>query len=326
MHQLELPALRSDSPLGFLAALGILELTTPLQDPPPRLSWHGPAAPAILHTQQPLTHTQLAELLRTQLPKDPLKEPLSIAPGILSLPREKGAPNDVLRMPIHLALARLRAHTAAERDHGSPHARWFAALVNQLRIELKDSTTKPGRHQSPEASWFATLTPLFAPAGQMTLTNNWTKAAEHCHAHPEQILTALTNWQRVDGYAGANLDHFSTGDAHMVSHGKPTQQGVPGATWLALHAFATIRLTGTTRNAAATSWDTTTGPALTWPIWHPPLTRTAITTLLEHPAVRNPTPKAPQLDALGVTALYTAPRTRLANSYGPLKPGQPLYP
>lgn len=326
MHQLELPALLSDSPLGFLAALGILELTEPQLAQPPRLSWQGPAAPAVLHTHEPLHHAQLAELLQAQLPEHPAKEPLDIAPGILSLPKEKNAPNDALRMPIRLALQRLGEHTRAERENGSSGARWFTALVNQLRIAPKDPTNRAGQREAPNDTWFTTTTPLFAPGGQMTLANNWTKAAEHCQKHPQQLLTALTGWQRIEGYTGANLDHFSTGDAHMASHGKPSQQGVPGATWLALHGFATLRLTGNTRHGATTSWNTTTGPAFTWPIWHPPLTRTAITTLLEHPTVRTPTPNPTKLQALGVIALYTAPRTHLTNSYGPLKPGQRTYP
>ncbi len=104
----------------------------------------------------------------------------------------------------------------------------------------------------------------------MTLANNWIKAAEECRKDPTHLLAALTAWRRVDGYAGANLDHHSTGDAHMVSQGKPTQQGVPGATWLALHGFATFRLTGDSTYAQTTSWDrTTANGALTWPIWHP---------------------------------------------------------
>ncbi|MFI1676330.1 hypothetical protein [Streptomyces sp. NPDC020607] len=122
MHQLELPALLSDSPLGFLAALGILELTEPQLAQPPRLSWQGPAAPAVLHTHEPLHHAQLAELLQAQLPEHPAKEPLDIAPGILSLPKEKNAPNDALRMPIGLALQRLGEHTRAEREIGSSGA------------------------------------------------------------------------------------------------------------------------------------------------------------------------------------------------------------
>ncbi|GAU71446.1 Syd protein [Streptomyces sp. NBRC 110611] len=183
-------------------------------------------------------------------------------------------------MPIALALQRLRCHTNTERLGNSPVARWFTALVNQLDLGPATSGAKPG----PLETLYTKTTPLFSPSGQMTLANNWTKAAEHCRQEPTHLLAALTAWRCVDKYAGANLDHASTGDAHMSSHGKAAQQGVPGATWLALHAFAAFRLTGTARRGDATGWEhTPTGPAFTWPTWHPPLTPTAITTLLEHP-------------------------------------------
>ncbi|MBC9715702.1 hypothetical protein H9Y04_24460 [Streptomyces sp. TRM66268-LWL] len=326
-HELELPALLSDSPLGFLAALGILHLTEPVLEEPARLSWRGPAAPAVLHTSQPLTHAALAAILRDQLPDKPAEEPLALAPGILSLPRS-GPFSDALRMPIDLALDRLRAHAAAEREHRAPAARWFTALVNQLSIGPKDNkTAKPRTAPGQPADLYTTSTPLFGRGGQMTLANNWAKAAHECRRGETRLLDALTAWRRVDGYAGANLDHHSTGDAHMVSTGKATQQGVPGATWLALHGFATFRLTGDSTHSQTTSWDrVTTNGALTWPTWSPPLTTTGITALLEHPLVRTPSPDLTKLTNLGVTAIYTAPRTRLPQADGPLQPGRRIHP
>lgn len=325
-HELELPALVGNSPLGFLAALGILQLTTPLLDQPARLSWRGPDAPAVLHTHQPLTHQTLAGLLSTQLPDDPAKEPLPLVPGILSLPRT--GPSDALRMPIDTALAHLRHHAQAEREHNTPTAHWFTALVNQLSIaptEKNTGKTRPSGGKQPDL--YTSSTPLFGRGGQMTLANNWTKAAEECRKDPTHLLAALTAWRRVDGYAGANLDHHSTGDAHMVSQGKPTQQGVPGATWLALHGFATFRLTGDTTYAQTTSWDRATpNGALTWPIWQHPLTTTSITALLEHPLVRTPDPDPTKLHNLGVTAIYTAPRTRLPQADGPLQLSHRTFP
>lgn len=87
----------------------------------------------------------------------------------------------------------------------------------------------------------------------MPLANNWVKSAEQCRRQGAHVSAALTGWIRVPDYTGANLDHRSTGDAAMTGDGKPSQQGVPGATWLALHAFATFRLTGETMTSAATA-------------------------------------------------------------------------
>lgn len=172
----------------------------------------------------------------------------------------------------------------------------------------------------------------------MTIANNWTKALKGCgwtkaaskkHTTPPPVHAALhgalTRWERVDDYAGANLDHFSTGDAHMVSNGEASQRGIPGATWLALNGFVAFRLTGTTRHSQTTSWDRTTpNGSLTWPVWSIPLTATAITTLLEHPLVRTPNPT--QLHNLGVTTIYSAHRTRAAQGFGPLQPGYSTHP
>lgn len=324
-HQLELPALYGSSPLGFLAALGTLHLTTHLLDQAPRLSWSGPDAPAVLHTHHPLTHETLADLLATQLPTQPDKDPLAVAPGILDQPRhpEPGSPNDPLQMPIDEALTRLRDHAEAERDHADNRAHWFTSLINTLSIAPgkgeKDGALK--LKGAARGILYTRTTPYFGRSGQMTLPNNWTKAAQHCLKDPAYLHAALTRWQRVDDYAGANLDHLSTGDAHMVSHGKATQQGVPGATWLALHGFAAFRLTGNINRPQATSWDTT-NHAFTWPIWHKPHTTTTLTTLLEHPDIRSQTPNPTRLHNLGVTALYTAPRTRLPYGDGPLEPGR----
>lgn len=121
------------------------------------------------------------------------------------------------------------------------------------------------------------------------------------------------------------------GDAHTNPEGEAYQRGAPGPTWLALHALATFRLTATGRSQAATSWDTTNArPALRWPAWTPPLTATAVTVLLEHPAVRATDPaqrrNATMLTNLGVTALYEATRTQRNSSDGPLAPSTHLWP
>ncbi|MCI4039803.1 hypothetical protein [Streptomyces sp. TRM75563] len=324
-HQLELPALYGSSPLGFLAALGTLQLTDHTLDHAPRLSWAGPDAPAVLHTHQPLTHTELADLLATHLPAQPEKDALAVAPGILDQPRHTGpgAPNDPLRMPIEEALALLRDHARAEREHDDNRARWFTSLINPL-VATPGKTEDAGLSKSTRSAkentttLYTRTTPFFGRTGRMTLPSSWATAAQHCIKDPDHIHAALTHWKRVDGYAGANLDHSSLGDAHMVSHGKPTQQGVPGATWLALHGFAAFRLIGNTNRPHATSWNSTTN-AFTWPIWNPPLTTTAIGVLLEHPAIH--TLKPVPLDNLGVTAIYTAPRTRLLQGDGPLSSG-----
>ncbi|RKN03113.1 hypothetical protein [Streptomyces radicis] len=318
MHQLELPALLSDSPLGFLAALGVLELTTHTLDSGAHLSWQGPAQPALLHTHSPLTIDRLADHLQHQLPTDPEDEPFPVVPGILSRTRHPtpGSPNEPLRMPFDEAHRQLAEYAHAERTNGAPQARWFTALVNPLHA-------KNEKNGIP----YTTTTPFFAPSGRMTLRQSWAEAATRCRKEPKHLRAALTSWIRVPGYAGASLDHHSYGPAHLHTDGQPAQHGVPGATWLALHAFAHFRLTGHGDFRGATSWvPTREGRTFTWPAWHPPLPTPAITTLLEHPLLYQPNPPSTALTDLGVIAIYTARRTRLSNSDGPLQTARPAWP
>ncbi|MFE4972886.1 hypothetical protein ACFRAR_12315 [Kitasatospora sp. NPDC056651] len=369
MHQLELPALRSDDPLGFLAALGILELTTATLPTEPYLHWKGPAGAAVLTTDQPLTLDTLTELLTTHLPPKPATtarttgEPADSAetedgegedadaagtggevwdsfphvPGLLTRPREDPtAPNEALRMRVDTAHQTLRELAQSERETGDRHARWFTSLTNVMCFE--DTKPKTGKNDPGPAEESGSVTvrrtpvtPLIAAAGQMTITGLMQKAVLGCRKDPRQIRSALDGWRRVSDYASANFDHRSLGDAHTNSEGKAYQRGAPGPTWLALHALATFRLTATGRTQAAASWDTTDSRgALRWPAWTPPLTTTDVTVLLEHPAVRATEPdtnrNAGMLTNLGVTALYTAPRTGLKQSNGPLAASRHLWP
>ncbi|MEV4613495.1 hypothetical protein AB0K43_12965 [Kitasatospora sp. NPDC049258] len=369
MHQLELPALRSDDPLGFLSALGILELTTATLPTEPLLHWKGPGGAAVLTTDQPLTLDTLTKLLTTHLPPKPVKtargtgEPADTAeaedgksdnadaagvegerwdsfphvPGLLTRPREDATvPNEALRMRVDTAHQTLRELAQSERETSDRHARWFASLANVMCFE--DTKPKTGKNdpestEEPESTTVrrTRVTPLIAAAGQMTITGLMQKAVLGCQNDLRQIRSALDGWRRIPDYASANFDHRSLGDAHTNSEGKAYQRGAPGPTWLALHALATFRLTATGRTQAATSWDTTNSRgALRWPAWTPPLTTTDVTVLLEHPAVRATEPgtnrNVRMLTNLGVTALYTAPRTGLKQSNGPLAASRHLWP
>ncbi|MFB7124308.1 hypothetical protein [Kitasatospora sp. NPDC056273] len=349
MHQLELPALRSDDPLGFLAALGVLELTTAVLPAKPRLHWKGPAGAAVLSTAHPLTLDTLTELLTSHLPPKPAQrskkkvngeepenpaaavDPLPHAPGLLTIPRDDDptARNDALRMLLDANHDLLRQLARAEREDGNHLARWLAALTNSMCFQEFTPDSKTGGSGNTVVRRTRT-TPLIATSGRMTLAIVMQKAVEGCHQDPLQIRSALTGWRRIPEYAPANLDHRALGDAHTNPEGEAYQRGAPGPTWLALHALGAFRLTAIGRTEAATSWDIAEGGALRWPAWTPPLTTTAVTVLLEHPAVRAPEPATPRngrmLTDLGVTALYAAPRTGTSKYASPLGAGRPLWP
>jgi len=329
MHTVQIPALHSDDPLGFLAALGLLELLEAAPGSPVKLSWLGQASPAVLHTKEPLDLDELAELLRTYLPPARPNDPLPLAPGILCGAKDPGAvKNEPLRRHIDDTHRLLRELAALERETGSQNARWLAALANQLSYEMvkSDSNGSSGGAALPVTR----LTPLFAVSGQMTLARSWTATVTECHRDTDHLRAALDRWIRIDGYASANLDQRSLGDAHLNPEGTASQRGAPGPTWLALHSLATFRLTTFDGRHAATGWDNPPSKpaALRWPIWTAPLSRRAVSTLMEHPYVRaaRPGKHTRDLDNLSVTAIYSAKRTQLTSSQGPLAAAELIWP
>ena len=62
MTALSLPALDGRSPLGFLAALGVLRLVTEYTDHPARLAWSPMDGTAVLHDAQPDVDSLVADL------------------------------------------------------------------------------------------------------------------------------------------------------------------------------------------------------------------------------------------------------------------------
>ena len=62
MTGLPLPALDGRTPLGFLAALGVLRLVTDHTGRPARLAWSPHEATAVLHDAQPDIDTLVADL------------------------------------------------------------------------------------------------------------------------------------------------------------------------------------------------------------------------------------------------------------------------
>ncbi|MFF2620053.1 hypothetical protein [Kitasatospora sp. NPDC058046] len=313
MHQLDLPALQAADPLGMLAALGILQLThTDLDNP--SLHWSGPTGHAILTTNRHLDHDTLATILGTYLPPPGAADPLPQAPEILTEHPHTTNHNDALREPIDHV--HQHVHTAATAQRANPHdqrADYYTSFINQLAY---DENTPDHPTQ---------LTLHYAPCGQMTLARTWTKTVEACLNDPDQLRTALTGWIRQPGYAGANLDQRDLGDSHLNTTGHPRRQAAPGPNWYALHSLPLLRTTGPLHHPAATL-HTGQNDALRWPIWHQPLTRAAVVTLIEHPAVQTSHPSTETLTNLGVTAIYTAHRVRRTNARGPLAAGHLTWP
>jgi hypothetical protein len=315
---LSLPALDGRSPLGFLAALGALDLLSEHTDRTPRLAWSATDCTALLDSG----HQTLDELV-TDLQKiaDAVPED-GVLPGLpIDLPPPGAAPD-----PLRLPRARLRelAEDTYERC-GSAGERWLASLVTDLAL---DERGRAG-------------TSLFtAPAGRQSMRTMLEKPLADLRGRPTALREALTGWRRCPDVTGEYLDHRAVFDAVDAPDGKPRMRGVPAATWLALMAFPLLRTTAVAGTRVSSGWQTTPArpggkrpkqnPRLVYPLWSTPVDPHGVVALLEHPVLQGaePGPAQPPAPALSIFWVCAAERRPLpgGKSAGVLTPVAPSRP
>ena len=333
MAVIELPALRSDDPLGYLASLGLVEVCTTCLGIDARLGWDELGRPARFESEMGSIGELAAAIGRLVSDWEhagrvvPPPEPGFIRRRLSGEARrartaELGTkpPNDPMRMPRQEAIRCFADQRDSELAGDAVGARWLVGTVAQLAM-IEKGTSEP----------FCDLTPLYAPAGQQTLFQLYEKYHHEVMTTPRRIEEALEGWRRTPSDSGANLDHREVHDAAASPTGAPEGAGVPGATWLALQSVPFFRLIGEGRNGKAVGWSGRPGRRpreLCWPVWRPLLDRPAIEVLLEHPVTRpeRGKPDGPALSALGVIALLRSRRRASGNSDGPLQPPEVIWP
>ncbi|MCP2340168.1 type I-G CRISPR-associated protein, Cas3-extension family [Actinomadura rupiterrae] len=310
MPSVELPALNGTDPLGFLAALGLLRVLTSEHAEPVALSFSDTTGRAILHSDLASTH-QIAETLGKIVQRAgpdtaivgvddrfPLRRPSQSA---VRASEQSGGEKDPMRVPRD-QYPQLAAKVAELGDEAS---RWLNHLVTDLAVDGKGQ---------------AALTPYCAPAGKQSLRSFFATPLQAVRAEPAHLHEALSAWRRVDNFTGEYLDYRVIRDAADHPHGKSTEAGVPGATWLATQALRLLRLTGDGDRVTATLWHRhNRRPVMIWPLWAQPLNQTATQALLEHPALA-PAPTAnltvakEPLRQLGVFTVAAAERRPLRDT------------
>lgn len=345
MTRLVCPALRSDDTLGFLAALGLLELCGSALHLDARLSWEGLGGAALLDVEvddiaaladrlhalavtmaeegrvTPAPWAQLVPARLSKLERDALK----------AEPGNETPPNDTLRMPagcaaVHYNAAQARELDPSERDALS--ARWLVALVSQLASDVKARR----------------IAPVLPTSNQMTSHQQLRAFRDLVVAKPDVLYDALIYWRRLGDEpkhkgigAGAYLDSRALRDAVTTGSGETDNAAVPGATWLAMNAIPCFPQVGEARRGRAVGWAPVRGVGfeLVWPIWTQALDRAAVRCLLSHPAIPAPKPtvakdhrdltfrgerRLRELRALGIVAICRARRRPLPKSNGVLLP------
>ena len=285
----QLPALRGDDSLGFLAAVGIMALAEYGEITKARLSWSVAAVPiAIL--EGPQSREQLADDLRLAL--DRLRTRKAAIPGLpADIPLVGGSGPDPMRMPREELAERYNDAEAAWLSSPSNPwwGRWLIALAAQSAVKESEERKR------------VDLTPFSAPTGQFKLRNSlFDKSAEGVVKvnGPED---ALTGWRRLPNYDGANLDARAKRDATVTTSGEAQNQGAPSPTWLAAMAIRFFPMTEDGDRTAAVGWQRVrlypgyTQRSLIWPVWREPLDAAGVRTLLAHPAIdaEPPFPRSP---------------------------------
>jgi|DewCreStandDraft_5_1066085.scaffolds.fasta_scaffold06601_2 hypothetical protein len=339
MSVLVLPALRSDDPLGFLAALGILEVLRSEMGIPEdelALGWEGVGAPALLEAPFDDVRRLASRLYEAALRIRSQGRVLAGVPAHLPPPRlaeveRKALKEEAARKGVDVPLDPLRALTRTEviRQYRTTAGDPFGNDIRLLSGLISQTSTLP---RSP----YAAVTPLLALSRQQTARQVCEALLEDAVRDPEAFERALVAWKRTRGSAGANLDWRAVRDAALRTDGRSEPAAASAVEWLALQAVGWFRLGGWSGRPTAWGWlprgEEDRSPRLRqllWPVWRPLLDPFAVEVLLSHPDVRVAVAgsrEGGRLRRMGVLAVLGSVRRREQNSDGPLGPARVLWP
>lgn len=314
MTAVSLPALRADSALGFLAAIGATRMLRDELGESPRVGWpDGPYSGAVMESSNGDVEALAAAIAGIA---SEMRERGELLPGVAGFPPVEAASS---HDPVKDLLMGDGRGLAARALDDIALDRWSHAVVGM--VAPIDRTT--GLHANLAVSRF-----LQAGPGKVRSSSTLRKAL--ARASEETLIGALTGWRRVDGYIGAYLDaqadvEKATGQASK----DPPKRGVPGATFLALMALPLFPVrTPQPFKAETAGWAERRGTrkGFMWPVWEELLTLESITGLLDHRAVAATLDGATEeLSALGLTAVFRSTRLATPNYDGALGPAKLIW-
>ncbi|MGF1663624.1 MAG: hypothetical protein ACFCVG_14390 [Kineosporiaceae bacterium] len=288
MTGLPLPALTGGTPLGFLAALGVLRLVTrhlPAGPrPEARLAWSPEDTSAVLVD----AHADLDHLLADLQAVVVGVGDDAVLPGLSAHVPPPGEAPDKLRLSRGAFRPEMERLLGAADDDFAAFAEteaWLSALVTDLALDDK------GR---------AAISQWTAPAGKQSMRTMLEKPLDAVRRNPELLREALVAWRRHAGVTGEYLDHRALFDAVDSPDGKASMRGVPGATWLALMAHPLFRTTSVGARVVSSGWRSRRA---VYPLWSRPLDVAGVSALLHHPAVAAATSATPS-DGLALLSIF----------------------
>ncbi|MGF1646206.1 MAG: hypothetical protein ACFCVF_04730 [Kineosporiaceae bacterium] len=298
MTRLPLPALIGVTPLGFLAALGVLRLVTrhlPTGPrPEARLAWSPEDTSAVLMD----AHADLDHLVADLRAVVAGVSDDAVLPGLSAHVPPPGEAPDKLRLSRGAFRPELERLLGAADDDSVAFAEteaWLSALVTDLAVDDK------GR---------AAISQWTAPAGKQSMRTMLEKPLDAVRRNPELLREALVAWRRHAGVTGEYLDHRALFDAVDSPDGKASMRGVPGATWLALMAHPLFRTTSVGARVVSSGWRSRRA---VYPLWSHPLDMAGVSALLHHPVVAAATSATPSdgLTLLSIFRLVAVERLRV---------------
>lgn len=301
-HELKLAALQARNPLGFLAAIGTLEVAARFF-PETRLSWAGTLNPRAVLTGPSL------EDLHSAVTQD--QEDVAAGP-ILNWPR--GAPADDLKV----SEPELSSWAKKIQDDvvGHPDRDWVAdlwcGLVSEYGFDNKRISKPTHLHFTAGQQRFLAMVRLLA------------------QTVPERFDEAWFGPWRMDSTApvlGFDNREDRSFALRALNPAGDKKLGVPGADWLAFRGLAmypTAACAGKLRTCAcAPAWKES---EFRWPVWRQPLSRDSVRSLLGDPRLVDLTngvakDRGVQLAQRSVGRVYAAPIRRTdQGGYGSLGP------
>lgn len=288
----ELPALRGRNPLGFLAALGTLDVVS-RHVPTARLSWReGLRAEAVLHDAPGIDEIILL------VEEDRARWQHS---ALLAVD-EDGAPAADLKTDGNT----LRRWYTTVRDHGS------AADERLLQALLAEGAVARNGKSKPTHLHFTAGNQLFLRMVRQLRAGLTGDDVREALQGPWRFESPLPNL-RWDG-RGQRL--------YAISGPAPSKKpppGVPGADWLAFLGLSLLPVANDGGRLLTTGfsgrWER---GSFRWPLWQPALSRAVVSSLLTAGSLADLSHD--ELAVWGVSEIMTAPVRRPGGYYGSFGP------
>ena len=329
-----IPGIDGSTPLGFLAALGLLQVVddhfrqdtsepasvvTPSR---PRLSW------AKEDTWRPVLHgVDSLQALVDVLDRDRTAWADSPLLSFRYVKQEKQGPKAVGGLKAPLAV--VRAWSRLRRDERDESTLAYGAAL--FCSEVTEVNKKPATAED-HASLGIAVDPsvpmeLTVERNFLDLTARNAQFLEQVeiirdYLSPVRIHAALESG-KPDYDAPRTLDWDPSADTPGAIYTGFRRGFLPVHEWLGFRALRLFPLASAGSKVQMTSC---TGRRLdgtfTWPLWEAPASLDAVASLIAHPALTGLT--AEERHAFGISALFTAGLTKKADGYtGTLAPAQP---